>query len=117
MLARIRRRVPRVLRYIPGREAEEALLRALTCSSSEVRYRSAIALRLRSKKAPGLWGSIRSLVHRVKIPKNAVRGVSLDVQPGAFAPNRQLGNLLLEQRRFADAIVCFRSAIDARPLA
>jgi ABC-2 type transport system ATP-binding protein len=34
------------------------------------------------KKAPGLWGSIRSLVVRKRIEKQAVRGVSLDVAPG-----------------------------------
>ncbi len=34
------------------------------------------------KKAPGLWGSIRSLVARQKVVKHAVRGVDLDVGEG-----------------------------------
>jgi ABC-2 type transport system ATP-binding protein len=34
------------------------------------------------KKAPGLWGSVRSLFVRRKIPKHAVKGVDLDVEPG-----------------------------------
>ena len=34
------------------------------------------------KKDPGLWGSIKSLVHREKIPKHAVKGVDLDVPEG-----------------------------------
>ena len=34
------------------------------------------------KKAPGLWGSVRSLFVRKRIEKQAVRGVSLDVAPG-----------------------------------
>ena len=34
------------------------------------------------KKAPGLWGSVRSLVVRRKEPRRAVQGVDLDVQEG-----------------------------------
>jgi ABC-2 type transport system ATP-binding protein len=34
------------------------------------------------KKAPGLWGSVRSLVVREKVVKHAVRGVDLDVEEG-----------------------------------
>ena len=34
------------------------------------------------EKAPGLWGSVRSLFARTKIPKHAVRGVDLDVPEG-----------------------------------
>ena len=34
------------------------------------------------KKPPGLWGSIRSLFYRKKIAKQAVRDVSLHVEPG-----------------------------------
>jgi len=34
------------------------------------------------KKAPGLWGSVRSLVLRRKEPRHALQGVDLDVQEG-----------------------------------
>jgi hypothetical protein len=40
----IRRRIPRVLAEIGGREADDALLDALTANRFEVRYRSAIGL-------------------------------------------------------------------------
>ena len=34
------------------------------------------------RKEPGLWGSVKSLVHREKVAKEAVRGVSLRVEEG-----------------------------------
>ncbi|MGD8699512.1 MAG: hypothetical protein PVJ43_09490, partial [Gemmatimonadales bacterium] len=71
----IRRRIPRVLAEMGGREADDALLDALTANRFEVRYRSAIALvRRRTAGLPQsakstqmqVWEAVRLEVGRGK---------------------------------------------------
>ncbi len=59
----IRRRIPRVLAEMGGREADDALLDALTANRFEVRYRSTIALARR--RAAGLTRSAKSIKMQV----------------------------------------------------
>ncbi|MGD8869412.1 MAG: Npt1/Npt2 family nucleotide transporter [Gemmatimonadales bacterium] len=59
----IRRRIPRVLAAMGGREADDALLDALTANRFEVRYRAAIALTRR--RSAGLPRSAKSIEMQV----------------------------------------------------
>lgn len=59
----IRRRIPRVLAEMGGRQADDALLDALTANRFEVRYRAAIALTRR--RSAGLPRSATSIVMQV----------------------------------------------------
>ena len=69
----IRRRIPRVLAHIPGKEADAALLEGLGSGRFEIRYRSAVALARRRARGAAVssaaarnavWEAVRAEVGR-----------------------------------------------------